>query len=174
MFKKPASFFNYQLSIILIGCIFIAFNSKAQYRLHIKYVDKDSSFKSQSLKLQTNFNSQVACVEYINKLPSQLNAEGFIAASIDSVWYDSTFATILLYYGIQQHWIGLNPGNIDRKALDESGFENKNFINKPINITQVKTIQQRLLNFYEKNGYPFAAISLDSISLKENGMQGIA
>src|SRR6476660_5332683 len=36
--------------------------------LQIKFVDKDSSFNAQALKLQLAFNSQPAAIEYVNRL----------------------------------------------------------------------------------------------------------
>jgi hypothetical protein len=108
--KNQFSAFNFKTSIILIGCFFIVLSSKAQYQLRFQYADKDSAFNVQSLKLQTNFPNREACIEYVSKLPSQLNIEGYASASVDSMHYDSTFATVLLYHGRQQHWIDLHPG----------------------------------------------------------------
>jgi outer membrane protein assembly factor BamA len=173
MRKKKSSIINYQLSIALIVCLFIASTSSAQYQLHVRYADKDSSFNPQQLALQTSFTSKIACIEYIDKLPAQLRRLGYTAASVDSVWYDSAFATILLYHGNIERWADLRPYNIDKKALDASGFLNKNFIHKPVDVEQVKLIQQRLLSFYESNGYPFASIFLDSISMETAGMTAL-
>src|SRR5258706_13485326 len=168
--KKKLSIINYQLLIILIASFFIAYPSHAQYQLHIVYVDKDTVFNKESLKLQTNFPNITSCAHYVNKLPSQLNQQGYIAASVDSVSYDSSFATIHLYTGKKQHWVRLQTDSIDKAALDESGFINKNFENKPINIMQLQSVQQRILNYYEKHGYPFAGVFLDSINQNDEGM----
>ena len=75
-----------------------------------------------------------------------------------------------MYLGAQQNWLQLTTVNIDKKALDASGFSNRNFINKPVNIGQLGYIKERILNYYERNGYPFAAVFLDSIVIKDNAM----
>jgi outer membrane protein assembly factor BamA len=168
--KKKLSIINYQLLIILIACFFIAPISYAQYQLHIIYVDKDTSFHEESLKLQTSFANLTSCAQYVNKLPSQLNLKGYIAASVDSLRYDSSFATIHLYIGKQQHWIKLRADSIDKVALDESGFSENFFDHKLINISQLQSMQRQILNYYEKNGYPFAGIFLDSIHQNDEGM----
>src|SRR4029077_12121163 len=59
---------------------------------------------------------------------------------------------------------------IEKNALDETGFTNKNFTNKPFSVNQLDNVKKRLLNYYENNGYPFAAVFLDSIYLKDTTM----
>ncbi|HTB99545.1 MAG TPA: BamA/TamA family outer membrane protein [Ferruginibacter sp.] len=166
--QKKYSIFNIQYSIIIIVYLLISITASAQYQLRIQYVDKDSAFDRVSLKLQTSFSDRMACTIYINKLRPQLNAKGYAAASIDSVALDSTFATIQLFVGKQQHWVKLNTDNIDKKALSESGFVSKLFIDKQVNISQLQNVEQHILNYYEINGYPFAAVYLDSIHMKES------
>ncbi len=147
--------------------------STNQYKLTIKFIDKDSLFTGQELHLQTNFKSQLFCADYINKLRGILNTQGYLAASVDAVNFDSAAATIQLYLGLQQKWVKLNTDSIDKKALDESGFFSKNFTSKPFNPTQVQVLKERVLNYYEKSGYPFAAVYLDSIRLQDETINAI-
>ncbi|MEP7110844.1 MAG: BamA/TamA family outer membrane protein [Ferruginibacter sp.] len=161
-------------TIIIAGCG--NFNGYSQqlpvnkYHLVINYVDKDSSFNSQLLKLQTSFDNRVQCLDYIIKLPALLNMRGYPAASIDSVLYDSSFARLQLFLGLQQFLVRLRTEEIEKRALDISGFTYRGFINKPVNMAQLQVIKERILNYYEKNGYPFAAVFMDSIRLTAEAM----
>ncbi|UAY51709.1 POTRA domain-containing protein [Ferruginibacter albus] len=148
---------------------FVASKSAAQYRLNIICIDKDSSFQ-QSLNLQTDFTTQLSCAQYVNKLPAQLNAKGYITASVDSIFYDSLYTTIHLYVGNKYTWVKINTDSVDKNALDESGYIAANIENKPINMQQLQQIQQRILNYYEKTGFPFAGVFLDSIQQNEKGI----
>ena len=168
--KNQQLIFNARLSIILIVHLCISTYAVAQYQLRIDYVDKDSIFQPQALKLRTNFSSQFQCQEYINKLPELLNLKGYASASIDNIRYDTNFAQIQLYLGAQQNWVQLRTDSVEKAALDASGFNSKNFSNKPFNINQLGNIKKGLLNYYENNGYPFAAVFLDSIFLKDTAM----
>ena len=168
--KNQQLIFNARLSIILIVHLCISTYAVAQYQLRIDYVDKDSTFQPQALKLRTNFSSQFQCQEYINKLPELLNLKGYASASIDNIRYDTNFAQIQLYLGAQQNWVQLRTDSVEKAALDASGFNSKNFSNKPFNINQLGNIKKGLLNYYENNGYPFAAVFLDSIFLKDTAM----
>ena len=168
--KNQQLIFNARLSIILIVHLCISTYAVAQYQLRIDYVDKDSTFQPQALKLRTNFSSQFQCREYVNKLPELLNLKGYASASIDNIRYDTNFAQMQLYLGVQQNWVQLRTDSVEKTALNASGFNSKNFSNKPFNINQLGNMKKGLLNYYENNGYPFAAVFLDSIFFKDTAM----
>ncbi len=168
--KNQQLIFNARLSIILIVHLCISTYAVAQYQLRIDYVDKDSIFQPQALKLRTNFSSLFQCQEYVNKLPELLNLKGYASASIDNIRYDTNFAQIQLYLGAQQNRVQLRTDSVEKAALDATGFNSKNFSSKPFNINQLGNIKKGLLNYYENNGYPFAAVFLDSIFLKDTAM----
>jgi outer membrane protein assembly factor BamA len=159
--------------IITICCIpkcYCQLTDPSQHQLFIHYVDKDSSFKGEGLKLQTTFAGQALCLSYINQLPAQLQLQGYIAASIDSVSLDSASTFISLFLGPQQKWVQLNTDSINNNILEAGGFFSSNFINKPVNFLQVQSLKERILSHLENNGYPFASVYLDSIKMNDNGM----
>ena len=143
------------------------------YQLQIKLVDKDSSFNLQPLKLQTGFASRSLCSSYILGLTTFLSSKGYPTASVDSIFEKDDFTIIYLFLGKQYQWIKLKPDSIEKAALDESGFKEKDYAGKLLNIQQLITLQLRVLDYYEKNGYPFAQIFLDSISLDDDKMQAL-
>jgi outer membrane protein assembly factor BamA len=168
--KFQLSIFYIRFAIILIVNFCISEHVAGQYQLQINYSGKDSTFNLQELKLQTSFSGQAQCEEYISKLPGLLNIKGYAAASVDSIRYDSSLTAIELYPGPRQNWVQLRTAGIEKKVLDESGFIKKNFASKPFNVTQLEYFKERILNYYEKNGYPFAAVFLDSIVIEQNAM----
>ena len=137
------------------------------YILNVHWVDKDSSFNMQGLKLQTTFVNVLQCNTYINNLPSFLHSRGYPAASVDSTWEATDTISIALFLGKQYRWIKLNTDSVEARALTTSGYIEKNFSNKLLNIEQLQNLQQRLLAYYENNGYPFAKIYLDSIRVDD-------
>ena len=143
------------------------------YQLQIKLVDKDSSFNLQPLKLQTGFASRSLCSSYIPGLTTFLSSKGYPTASVDSIFEKDDFTIIYLFLGKQYQWIKLKPDSIEKAALDESGFKEKDYAGKLLNIQQLITLQLRVLDYYEKNGYPFAQIFLDSVSLDDDKMQAL-
>ena len=160
-------------SIAMQVCAQQISGSKNNFTLNIRFADKDSSFNVQALKLQTSFSGQPAATDYVNKLPALLATKGYPVASVDSSWSGQTSISILVYLGTKYNWIQLTPVNIEKKALDESGFIEKNFLDKPMNIAQLQLLKQRMLNYYEKEGYPFAAVYLDSVQLSDDKINAL-
>ena len=152
---------------------FAQITDTSQYHLQIQYVDKDSSFKGEGLNVQTSFINQPLCLDYINKLPAQLQLKGYIAASIDSIAFDSASTFVNLYLGPQQKWVKLSADSIDKKVLDAGGFFSGDFESKPVNFGQVQLLKERMLNYLENNGYPFASVYLDSIKMNTDGMDAM-
>jgi outer membrane protein assembly factor BamA len=155
---------------------FLPFTALTQnkYSLIINLVDKDSVFpisnssvKLQSLSLQTSFNNMSLCSDYISYLPETLISKGYPAASVDSVNFDSASARIFLFLGPQYKWAEINTDSVEKKVLDLSGWNEKQFQNKKIDLNELQNRQQRILDYYENIGYPFAEIKLDSIRIDE-------
>lgn len=143
------------------------------YQLNIHFVDKDNSFNAGTLKLQTAFANKAACNRYVQGLITLLSSKGYPTASVDSVFEKDNATLIHLFLGKQYQWIKLMPDGIEKAAMDESGFREKDFKGKLLNIQQLLALQQNILNHYEKNGYPFAQIFLDSIRLDEEKMEAL-
>ncbi len=171
---KPTFYVLSLAAIIIAVCetsaVFCQQTPVNKYHLIINYIDKDSSFNPLSLKLQASFSTRSQCMDYVIKIPAVLNMKGYPAASIDAAIYDTTFARVQLFLGKQLQLVQLRTENIEKKALDISGFSDKVFINNPFNIAQLQVIKERILNYYERNGYPFAGVFLDSIQLSADAM----
>lgn len=143
---------------------------KQSFYLSVQPADKDSLFNFSSEGLQNSFINYAEALAYVKKLPQLLAGKGYPAASIDSFWSVNDTLNIILYAGKKYNWVSLNTKNVEAEALNAAGYSDKNYTNKPINFGQVQVLQQRLLNYYEKTGYPFATVLLDSIVIADYAM----
>ena len=171
--QRKYSILHIRYLIILVIALGISIGGVAQYKLNIRFADKDNSFNPQPLKLQTSFANSYACADYINGLRALLGSKGYPTASVDSVFERDTYTDIKLFLGKQYRWIKLKPQGIDKPAMDESGFADKNFSGKLLNMQQLQVVEERILRYYENNGYPFAAVFLDSILLNDDRMDAL-
>lgn len=162
-------------ALLLWFFLFSAVYMSAQdnYLLHIRPVDKEPAFLESNLGLRTAFSSRAECIEYINKLPSELHSKGYLNASIDSVVFDSTYARMVLYIGEVYKWAQLNTISIDPSLLAAVGWNDRQFPGKPMNFSAIKAWQDRILNYLENNGYPFAKIFLDSLELNNDSVSAV-
>ncbi len=156
------------ISLMLIGQLVLA-----QYRLNIQGVDKDTSFLREKLGIPGNFANKLLCVRYVDGLPAALQLKGYPTASVDSAGFDSTAATIRLFVGDSYKLTFITIQSSDRDALEQVGFNEKSIINKPLNVVQLKQVQENLLQYFENNGYPFAKIQLDSILFDEEKLKAV-
>jgi len=156
------------LLILPLSFIFLNFSLSAQtkYELSIKAVDRDSAFLN-TIGLQNSFPSRVSCVDYINRIPSILQAKGYISASMDSLSYDSSSARLVLFLGDSYHWAEINTNHVNPSLLNAVGWKEKTFPGKPMDFAQLQSWQGKILNYLETNGHPFAKIYLDSLEISE-------
>ena len=136
--------------------------------LHIVPVDKDAVFVQQ-LKVKTQFSSPTLCMEYVQQLPGLLQAKGYMAASIDTLYQkDSSTIAVHLFTGDAYTWKQLQVNASDWPLLQMAGIDKAAFEAKPFQPAQALLLQEQLLDYLENNGYPFAAIQYDSIRLDGN------
>ncbi len=147
--------------------------AQTKYHLYINGVDKDSAFIADIAGVQATFVSRTVCSEYISKLPALLQSKGFVTASLDSMQYDSVFARATLYLGEQYRWANLDASDIEPDLLDAIGWRKQLFAGKPMDFSQVKLWQDRLLNQLENTGYPFGKVYLDNLQLQEDKISAI-
>lgn len=159
--------FRVQISVLVFLLLSIHLPAQDKYILRLKGVDKDSAVLASQLGIPGDFTSRYACTEYINKLPGLLQAKGYVTASIDSLRYDSSFASMVLFAGQVYRWAQLEATGIDAALLDAVGWREKMFADKPMDFREVAQWQEKMLNYLENNGHPFAKIYLDSLQLEE-------
>ncbi len=142
------------------------------YRLHYIFIDKDTGFLPESIGLQSLFTGREACRKYVGQLVSSLHDQGYITASSDSVVFDSASARLWIYMGNRYRWEELGTDSADKKMLAAVGWSNRAFTGTALDFKQVDSWQERLLNYYENNGYPFAQIVLDSLTIDNGNISG--
>ena len=148
-------------------------SAQKTYGLRLYAIDRDSVFLTEELAVPSAFSDRYACSNYINKLALDLRAKGYVTASLDSVHYDSTFATAVIFIGDTYKWATIDAKNIDAQILDAIGWRAKNFVEKPMDFDQLKTWQEKILVYLENNGYPFAKVFLDSLQIEDERISAL-
>jgi len=152
-------------TLFFIGFLFIVFSTIAQENKAYKVFYKNIDSIAINHNFQTSFSSINIAKKYIQTIPSMLMNKGFASASIDDVQYNDSSATVFLYTGLKFKLINLQTTNIDQTANDFIGFDRLIKKSNSINLSQLKQLEEKLLQFYMSNGYPFAVVEIDSISI---------
>lgn len=160
------------LCIFLLSCIICKLNAqktgsvKLLSKLIVQY--KDTSIVPLPVSLKTAFADLPQLYNYINTIPTLFAAKGYPVASVDSIWEIDNNVHIILYIGKKYNWIQLRTNDIDKTLLNKIGFLSKNYADKPLNISEIDLIKEKLLMYYENQGYPFAYVYLDSVVLNDD------
>lgn len=161
--RLPISLLFFFVSVF----IKLSLHAQDKYDLNIRATDKDPAFIT-TIGLQNSFSSRAACIDYVNKLSSVLQSKGYVTASLDSLHYDSLSARAVIFFGEPYHWAQLSTAEVDPSLLSAVDWRAKNFPGKAMDFKQVQTWQEKILNYLENNGHPFAKVYLDSLAIQEN------
>lgn len=104
----------------------------------------------------------------VRELVYRLQQDAYLLASADSLYLRRDTLHVKLHLGQRFEWAQLRNGNLSEGILIESGFREKFYRNVPFKPAEYVKLQQRILDYAERNGYPFASVWLDSIKI-ENG-----
>ncbi|MDI9366350.1 MAG: BamA/TamA family outer membrane protein [Flavobacterium sp.] len=151
--------------VLLCGCLMRVTAQNHYLRIQCN----DSSM--QQLQLATKFNNKLQCKTYINQLPSLLQSKGYLAASVDSFYQDSATSTIQLFLGDKYLWQSLTILPQQQTLLEQLGIKKEAFITKPINQQSIVQLQEKLLDYFDNSGYPFAKIGFDSVQIVSGKVQ---
>src|SRR5262245_25934590 len=106
------------ISIPAIFLLTVQLLAQNSYRLFIRCVAKDSLFLVNE-GVPPGFTNRISCTEYINQLPNYLRSKGYVTASLDSVYYDSTYANVILYAGDIYKWARIDASQVDAALLQQ-------------------------------------------------------
>lgn len=169
---KPATT-KYLSSVVVLVLLLFFFNlptvfSQKKYTAQYVLSGKDTLDNLHQLGLKNDFENKESAQKYINQLPATLLSKGFPAASVDSVFYDSLSVRIIIYLGEKYKWAEIFTDSIDNNVLEKTGWNDRLFENKGLNFSQLRSQEQKIIVYYENNGYPFAEVSLQNIEIKND------
>lgn len=145
--------------------------SKAQvaWELRIHLSPEDSALIN-NFNYKPFFASENERQVEMNSVLHLFYSQGFLTASYTNRQVEDSILTVTLSPGQQYKWVHLDRGNIHQEVFADAGFREINFLNKPFNEAGFSKLMDGLLTYYENNGFPFAEINLDSITVKEDGI----
>jgi outer membrane protein assembly factor BamA len=104
------------------------------------------------------------------KILYTLYDNAYLTARIDSVTGDSATRSAYFTPGEKYEWAYLKKGNADEGMLGAIGFREKLYRNKPVYYKDIRQLNERILRWYENNGYPFASVRFDSVGIGSNSI----
>jgi len=98
----------------------------------------------------------------------QLNNSGYIEAKSDTYFINNNIFTIKFFLGNRYVWKNLFLSEEVQVAMETYG-KNHNFkARNDFTLSEIESIHEQILTYYENNGYPFASTKLENIFISEN------
>ncbi len=104
-------------------------------------------------------------------LLQHFRSRSFLAASIDSLQHglDSSL-TAQFHLGPAMRWVSLTVSNPESERwINAAGYRRQLFDKRPLHYESLLRLEQAILQQAENNGFPFAAVWLDSIVVAPDG-----
>ncbi|MEL6845691.1 MAG: POTRA domain-containing protein, partial [Bacteroidota bacterium] len=95
----------------------------------------------------------------------QMQGAAYLEASFDRLTRCDSVYTTTLHLGSAYEWAALKNGNVNPAFLEQIGFRERLYRQRKFSLQEVQQLQASLLDYVENNGYPFAVVWLDSISV---------
>ena len=102
----------------------------------------------------------------LKELMQDLRGDGYLAASVDSVVFDSLDVSAYVFAGPRFEWGILSLDSIDQKILRKAGIRARSFSGKPVKFKKLASAQKKILQVHENSGYPFASIYISRIQME--------
>jgi outer membrane protein assembly factor BamA len=162
-----------KIILLLITLLSLSVGTNAQKNIALNFVQKDSlneAVKDHRKKISEvkSYRDSNEVNNAINSLILDLQSDGFLAASVDSIIRDSLHTTAFIFAGDRYMWGQIRRGNVAEDYLSGTGFRNKLFYEDPFAYDEVARLLKRINRNCENNGYPFASVKLDSIEITNN------
>lgn len=159
--------------MILRLFLFLAFGlpacaafAQVAYQLKLLPVDQTEEFLQDKLKYKTSFSDSLQLVNELEQILRQLHDASFLEASVDTLVHAGRTHVALLHIGPPYEWLHLTNGNIEDIALRQSGFRERLYDGRPLRFAKLQEMEESILTYAEQNGYPFASVWLDSLTLQ--------
>lgn len=108
-------------------------------------------------------NEQEA-IKIAQDIRNNLIEESYLAANIDSITNQKDTFSIFFTPNEKYNWANLSKGNLEEELVGKIDLSGRLFLNRPFSSKNLNQLFDRTVSYFENNGYPFASISLDSVS----------
>jgi outer membrane protein assembly factor BamA len=156
--------------ILIIAICVLACSIKAQsYRVVLQSVDSSSALLQKELSVPASFSEGSGAFSFVSRIVPSLQEKGYLAASIDSMGITGEQYDVFVFLGNRYRWTSLSLDSIPPGIRSQAGISTSQWSSAPLNPRQLSRLTSRLLEWNENNGFPFAKVWLDQVSVDRQG-----
>lgn len=125
------------------------------------------------MRYATKFANREAAYKELSALISSLQYKGYLLAEADSISEDSSLIRAHIHCGERFRLAYLKRGNLNPVIASRAGLEERMLQNRPFNYREIARAIEKILLYFENNGYPFATVKIDSVQIKDQAISGV-
>ena len=147
--------------------------------MHIGYSQKsyhliflDLNYKIIKKNPQTNFKDSLSAQQYLDEFLYFGIKKGYLLSSVDSMHFKKDSVFVSIYVGPRFKTAKVSLSKEDAKMLRKmDSYNEKLLANLDFTPQEISRTLQRTQRDMENNGYPFAAVSLDSVIIDSTSLR---
>ncbi len=128
---------------------------------------------SSHLAAETGRADSAGLVLAARKIKNQLLAEGYLLANIDQLDFAADTLRAQIYVGERYRWAALGVSNIPEEMLSKAGYRQRDFDGVTFSGRAFNRLVSKLLGLAANNGYPFANLQLQHVSIRGTHLKAI-
>lgn len=140
----------------------------AQVNYHLGIINTDTQTVFKKLEYKKQFTQKAAISKELNKVYVSLLNDGYLECSIDSIFTDSLITKAYLHIGKRYQWLSLRYNLKEDGLMRRLGYTERFFSKRPFKYNELARLNEKIISYYENNGYPFINIKLDSLEINNN------
>lgn len=162
-----------KIKYFLIALCCIHMTMRAQINLKLKVINTDSNSVFKKVFFKKEFSQKQLVDKELNKIYVALVNEGYLQCSFDSLIKDSTNFTAYLFIGPRYKWMQLRYEQKDANLIHRLGYAEHFFSKRPFKYSELAKLNEKIISYYENNGYPFASVKLDSFEVQGSEIRAV-
>ncbi|WP_317897562.1 BamA/TamA family outer membrane protein [Aurantibacillus circumpalustris] len=147
-------------------------NAKSQ-SVSLKIKSKEHKSPATKLNYRKKFPTKSEARKEVENILLTLQYKGYLLAAADSVLTDSLSITAFISENALYKTAHLKLGNLDPGLASKLGISEKLYFNKPFRYREVAKSLEKIIIYYENNGYPFTSVNLDSVTTINNELSAV-
>jgi len=102
----------------------------------------------------------------------EMQGMGYLAASADSILFDSAGARAYIWSGPRLSWGNLSLDSISPEALRNTRIRPGKFKGRFVEADRIADARSKLVAWYEDRGYPFVSVQIENARIRGNRIEG--
>lgn len=136
-------------------------------------VANENALPLKKINFKKNHSNKQLALKELNSILLYFQSKGYLLVSADTIEQSNNHITVSIEPNQQLKWAQLKIGNLNPSIASRVGYSEKLYLQKPFSGKQLGQLKEKVINYYENNGYPFASIGLDSITIDNNILKAV-